>query len=365
MSLAWRHPDCWRILLPPGSALSSSWGKLEDSQLIIAAYKHNLDVEKVAGDDAFAFKKVAVDADGNVTMDFKDRYGYMMNLYMFKGKFNEEYGYKAANLKIVTHLQEKIGEKSTEKIEEDIEMVELSDDETYDDQVNEKNEEQSVKDQDSLDDLIDEMKAKGEWDENCDLDSSVDDKVNDKKDDHSISEDLSDKCDEIVVEHSVIEQVEFSNNDEGKEVKSPKNDEEKGVESSKNDEEKGVESPKNDDEKRVESTKNGHEIEDESSKNEGKKNDSTDTENSGCNIKESEESKIIEAVDNTAESQDFINVVDDISEESTTAESTEIDQTNDAATHKSSEMNKGEDVSKERVSKTLKRGKGRGRGRGN
>merc|ERR1719154_22607 len=180
MSLAWRHPDCWRILLPPGSALSSSWGKLEDSQLIIAAYKHNLDVEKVAGEEAFEFKKVAVNVNGNLLNDFKDRYGYMMNLYMFRGKFNEEFGYKAANLKVVTSLQKKVGEETTETKEEDIEMVELSDDEATEDKedVIVKDEDKNVEEQDSLDDLIDEMKAKGELNEN--LDSSDDDKLEDK-----------------------------------------------------------------------------------------------------------------------------------------------------------------------------------------
>ena len=72
---------CWIS----GNALGSSWGKLEDSQLIISAYKNNLDVEKVAGDETFKFKKIAVDVDGNLVKDFKDRYGYMMNLYMFRG----------------------------------------------------------------------------------------------------------------------------------------------------------------------------------------------------------------------------------------------------------------------------------------
>ena len=40
----------------------------------------------------------AVDKDGSVKPAFKDRFGYMVNLFIFRGKYNKEIGFSAGDL---------------------------------------------------------------------------------------------------------------------------------------------------------------------------------------------------------------------------------------------------------------------------
>merc|ERR1719427_177228 len=210
--MTWQLPDTWRILLPQGKNLGEGWGKEEDSRLLMAAYKHNMDLNMIVADNTLGFKSVGFeDTSGNIHHDFEERYGYLLNLYIFKGMFNEEVRFLASKLQPPPAVPETEQPGSLLDQSTDSQTIDLS----FEEEVTS----DGGKGNNSLDNLLEEISQElpGKHD-------SIDESIESKSKDLIIDTESKDAIIEVTekLDEAVI--VKSGENDATGEVETSKND---------------------------------------------------------------------------------------------------------------------------------------------
>ena len=99
---SWRLPSSWEVDNPP-EELGEEWNRKHDSRLIIACYSSRARfVNNFVLNNKFLargvvqkypdMKKLVLDDEGGVLPHVKDRFVYLVNVYMNRGVYSEEFG---------------------------------------------------------------------------------------------------------------------------------------------------------------------------------------------------------------------------------------------------------------------------------
>ena len=82
-----------------GKDLGKDWTKVMDSRLILAAYKHNNQLQAAVDADTFGLKAKAMNPQtGQLRAAFKDRWARLLNHFLFRGAYHQEIGLGAGSL---------------------------------------------------------------------------------------------------------------------------------------------------------------------------------------------------------------------------------------------------------------------------